>query len=41
MVAARPFIEKNFHPTIIVGAYYKVIFINIKIGFRRCSRYIK
>jgi len=24
MVAARPFIEKNFHPTIVVGAYYKV-----------------
>lgn len=24
MVAARPFIEKNFHPTVIVGAYFKV-----------------
>jgi hypothetical protein len=24
MVAARPFIEKNFHPTVVVGGYFKV-----------------
>lgn len=25
MVAARPFIEKNFHPTVIVSGYYRAL----------------
>jgi len=42
MLAARPFIEKNFHPTVVVSGYYKVIFsikfiyIYINLGIRGC-----
>jgi len=25
MLAARPFIEKNFHPTVVVSGYYKAL----------------
>jgi len=31
MVAARPYIERNFHPTIIVGAYYRALEEIVKI----------
>jgi T-complex protein 1 subunit gamma len=31
MVAARPFIEKNIHPTVICSAYYKALDEGIKI----------
>jgi hypothetical protein len=44
MLAARPFIEKNFHPTVVVSGYYKVIFsikfiyiyTFINLGIRGC-----
>lgn len=25
MLAARPFMEMNLHPTVVVGAYYKAL----------------
>jgi T-complex protein 1 subunit gamma len=31
MVAAKPFIEKNIHPTVVCGAYYKALEEGIKI----------
>lgn len=31
MVAARPYIELNFHPTVIVGAYYRALEEIVKI----------
>lgn len=31
MVAARPFIEKNIHPTDIVSGYFKALEDSIKI----------
>lgn len=31
MIAAKPFIERDIHPTIIVGAYYKALEESLKI----------
>jgi len=31
MLAAKPFIERDIHPTIIVGAYYRALEESLKI----------
>jgi len=31
MMAAKPFIERNIHPTVIVGAYFKALEESVKI----------
>jgi len=31
MISAKPFIERDIHPTIIVGAYYRALEESLKI----------